>query len=1284
MEKIADVFDRQVGRTIEKVIDYYARDDARLEREIREYEVTDNVSRCFRKFLDNFEAGVRTGEVTEVGIWVFGYYGSGKSSFTKYLGFALDHQRTVNGRPFRKMLSERLNDPALEATLNALSERHKPAVIMLDLAAQQLADMADAPVSTVLYYQVLQALGYSGEKKLAQLELKLEERNQYDAFKQAYHALFQEEWLEVHNDAMLALGGAAELVPRFFPREYPTPDSFRSARWEEALDAREQVRRMLDLIHRWKPGCDAILFLVDEAGQYVAPKGSLILNLDGLIRNMKELGKGKVWMMATGQQTLQEIVEKAALNSAELNKLRDRFPISIELEASDIREITRRRLLTKSAAGTHALRDLYLRFGQATLNHTRLVDTRLFKGDPSAEDFERLYPFLPQHFDLLLELIRVLARTTGGVGLRSAIRVIQDLLVDTSRTLPKGKAPVADRPLGSLATLDDFYDTLRQDIRKVLPHVVQAVERIDRLFGGFSIEEQTIRRVARAIAALQPIEGIPRHEANLAALLYPQLGAPGLQEQVQLALQTLVGHKECGVFNDPQSGGYLFLSDEIRPLRDKRNACAVTSADLSSLRESLLRTLFDPPPSVILEGVKKVQAGIQYLKTTVLPADDILFRIEPAEYDRFEGRRTALLSETNTPEYRNAIVWLMPIHKEIDDLLTEAYRSQFILREKSDESQKAIAQFLRSEERLKSQNLERARRELQTCLANGVLFFRGLPRPVGEVGPDLGKAAETVLKRAAEDIFPHLRLGAKKVSTEAASNFLKVERLDRVSSDLDPLGFVARKGGRSVVDKAHPTLAETMRAFQLKVEESGAGRLQGSQLQDLFATAPYGWTKDTARYVFAGLLVAGEIQLHTPDGVLKTAGPKAAEALKSTLSFNRIGVSLRDGRPSLEALDRAATRLEQMFAIEILPLEDHISRAVRVHVPREIEAISSIPDRLRLLGLSGSERARKLAEIYADLLKDDAGGATAHLGGRDSTIAADRQWARDIENCLKNGGEAQIQHASALLEQLRALDGLFPGSALELCPPEELRTLQNVLASERFFERMSDLRGAVDRVMGRLRAAYSSRREELNTRLKGLMEALEAIPGWSRLTEDDLAYLADRMKHAEVAEQVREGREFQDFQRVLLRRAELAGLQHELLTELGRRVAELLANRDKKDETLPSGDDSTSSLQSPAPSVPDGGGTQAFSATRTPALGVAPSMSPSHGVADHAPATTTLGIGRIVQSTGADARTRSGSSLSSAVLDSKHAVAVWLEALRPQLDDLVETSSPVHVELTRK
>ena len=95
---------RPLDRPIEKVIDYYASDEKRLAAEIEEYEVTDNVEASFRKFLEVYDAGVRRGEVTEVGVWVSGFYGSGKSSFTKYLGFALDPTCKVGGRAFLDLL----------------------------------------------------------------------------------------------------------------------------------------------------------------------------------------------------------------------------------------------------------------------------------------------------------------------------------------------------------------------------------------------------------------------------------------------------------------------------------------------------------------------------------------------------------------------------------------------------------------------------------------------------------------------------------------------------------------------------------------------------------------------------------------------------------------------------------------------------------------------------------------------------------------------------------------------------------------------------------------------------------------------------------------------------------------------------------------------------------------------------------------------------------------------------------------------------------------------------
>src|SRR5882672_1061099 len=105
---IRNLFDpsKDIYRTIEKVITYGASQESRLKAEISEYVVTDSIEEQFRKLLDRMQMAMESGGENEVGVWVSGFYGSGKSSFTKYLGMAFDDRRTINGTPFLKHLQD--------------------------------------------------------------------------------------------------------------------------------------------------------------------------------------------------------------------------------------------------------------------------------------------------------------------------------------------------------------------------------------------------------------------------------------------------------------------------------------------------------------------------------------------------------------------------------------------------------------------------------------------------------------------------------------------------------------------------------------------------------------------------------------------------------------------------------------------------------------------------------------------------------------------------------------------------------------------------------------------------------------------------------------------------------------------------------------------------------------------------------------------------------------------------------------------------------------------------
>src|SRR5690606_5370458 len=142
----------------------------------------------FEKLLDLLDLGIEEGS-PEIGVWVSGFYGSGKSSFTKYLGFALDRDRKIDGKSFLEHLQNQFRDVTLKQRLSTVAKKHDPVVIMLDLASEMLAGATMAEISTVLYEKVMQWAGYSRDRKIAYLELMLEKDGKLDDFERRIQEL---------------------------------------------------------------------------------------------------------------------------------------------------------------------------------------------------------------------------------------------------------------------------------------------------------------------------------------------------------------------------------------------------------------------------------------------------------------------------------------------------------------------------------------------------------------------------------------------------------------------------------------------------------------------------------------------------------------------------------------------------------------------------------------------------------------------------------------------------------------------------------------------------------------------------------------------------------------------------------------------------------------------------------------------------------------------------------------------------------------------------------------
>jgi hypothetical protein len=187
--------------------------------EISEYVVTDNINENFQRLLKGMQSALQGGGGHDIGVWVSGFYGSGKSSFTKYLGFALDRGMKLGSDGFLQLLKNRITDPQVPALFNQVLAVYDPVVIFLDLASEMLAGASMEDISTVLYLKVLQWAGYSEDLKVAELERMLEKDGQFAAFKKrAAVELDGTEWHAVHNQPLVANPIAARLASVSYPK----------------------------------------------------------------------------------------------------------------------------------------------------------------------------------------------------------------------------------------------------------------------------------------------------------------------------------------------------------------------------------------------------------------------------------------------------------------------------------------------------------------------------------------------------------------------------------------------------------------------------------------------------------------------------------------------------------------------------------------------------------------------------------------------------------------------------------------------------------------------------------------------------------------------------------------------------------------------------------------------------------------------------------------------------------------------------------------------------------
>lgn len=980
MQTIQQLFDlhKQIDREIESVVTFGADQPEDLKKEIDEYVVTDKLHNSYEGVLEDLQKAFDDSS-NEVGIWVSGFYGSGKSSFAKYLGLSFNRSLMIDGQTFGEKLMSRIQDPTIAALHKAIINRHNPEVIMIDLTTKSYGGETSS-VSDIVYYETLKNLGISSsqDKKVLAFINLLYTYDKYDKFCNLVQERNHISWSEAEKNDLMATAIIAQIAPELFPDLFPTIQDYTNLSLESAMSEDTRFERLYELVKQ-KTGKDKLIYVLDEMGNYVASDVSLINNTEGMMHIFKDKFRGKVWVIATAQQTLTEDDPNAQINSNQIYTLHARFPIGVNIEASDIKEIITKRLLGKSVEGKEYLKKLFHNNEQALKlgTHLEVQDRSIYNQVLEEDIFANLYPFQPVHIDILLSLLQKLASRTGGVGLRSVIRLIRDILVDNH---------LAEANVGVLATPDHFYDVLHTDMdRGATQEIVKAVDRAVGFFTGNALAV----RICKTIGVMQILEDFNLSFDNLCALLRnsidKDIDKPKVRETVDEILKT------NGLTLQEVEGKFQFMTNAILAIQEERSNLTVTSQEKIEVLKSILADMMTPAPSVRIYETKTINAGVELLEGRsyqILSTSTLKIIVQYVPNTSYDEAQKRLLTESTQPDKSKTLYWLCSLAADKEPLLIDIVRSQKIYQRHTGESNSEINRYLQGQKEIAEEKKRKLFKLLSDAQENSEIIFRGSPRQVSSMDE-----MKRQLESAAKIVFEKYPYANKSMQSSCVTQLANYADLSTLPTSLNPFGVVLNQGtSQSVIDTSHNALVAIKDHITMRGSE-----ISGSELFADFESAPYGWTKDTIRYLVALMLKAGMITIRAAGQEYNILGEKAIEQLGTNNSFNRITIELNtDGEMTVVELLKAAQNLTAIFGCgQTSPVADTIAHAAKSVIDSFIAVLEKLQNSFSELHLQGENLIAQACSLAREISNSD-GGKAPYLLGKDVTCPKVFRYAVEV------------------------------------------------------------------------------------------------------------------------------------------------------------------------------------------------------------------------------------------------------------------------------------------------
>lgn len=299
--KIQSMFQKDIDRDINGVIKVSQNDQQSLKQELSEYIITKELRRHFATFFDNYVKAIDN-PTDKIGVWISGFFGSGKSHFLKMLSYLLSNKE-VDGKHAFDYFADKFDDPMMYATVQKCV-RIPTESILFNIDIEGPINKDKTAVLRVFAKVFYNHCGFYGEDlKVAKLERFIDKQGKTEAFRAAFKEVNGDEWVNARDSAAFFEDDVVEVLQSVLGISETAARNWFNGEENADMSIKQLVSEIKEYVDS-KEGNFRLLFCVDEVGQYIGDDGDLMMNLQSLVEEIGDKCRGKVWVMVTSQEAI--------------------------------------------------------------------------------------------------------------------------------------------------------------------------------------------------------------------------------------------------------------------------------------------------------------------------------------------------------------------------------------------------------------------------------------------------------------------------------------------------------------------------------------------------------------------------------------------------------------------------------------------------------------------------------------------------------------------------------------------------------------------------------------------------------------------------------------------------------------------------------------------------------------------------------------------------------------------------------------------------------------------